>query len=63
MDDRKDLLIRLLEHLESAVQLMDEHPAKPDDAGEIFSLVDTARETAEKELNRILLVQAGIVKE
>lgn len=63
MDQRKDLLIRLLEHLESAVQLMDEHPAKPDNEDAIFGLVDTARERAEKELNHILLVQAGIVTE
>jgi hypothetical protein len=62
MDQRKDLLIRLLEHLESAVQLMDEHPAKADDADAIFTMVDTARETAEIELNHILLVQAGIVE-
>ena len=62
MDARKDLLIRVLEHLESAVQLMDEHPAKPDDDDAIYIMVDTARETAETELNRILLVQAGIVE-
>jgi hypothetical protein len=62
MDQRKDLLIRLLEHLESAVQLMDEHPSKPDDNDAIFTMVDTARETAEIELNHILLVQAGIVE-
>lgn len=63
MDDRKDLLIRLLEHLESAVQLMDEHPAQPDDSDTIFAMVDTAREKAEAELNRILLIQADIIKE
>lgn len=63
MDARKDLLIRLLEHLESAVQLMDEHPAKPDDEDAIFTMIDTARETAEIELNRILLIQADIIKE
>jgi hypothetical protein len=61
MELRKQLLIQLLEHLESAVQLMDEHPSKPDDDDEIFNLVDTARETVEAELNRILLIQAGIV--
>jgi hypothetical protein len=61
MHERKNLLIRLLEHLESAVQLMDEHPAKPDDADTIFQLVDTARETAEVELNCILLAEAGII--
>jgi hypothetical protein len=63
MDARKDLLIRLLEHLESAVQLMDEHPARPDDMDIIFTMVDTAREHAEAELNRILLIQADIIKE
>lgn len=63
MEARKDLLIRLLEHLESAVQLMDEHPAKPDDEDAIFTMIDTARETAEIELNRILLIQADIIKE
>lgn len=63
MKARKDLLIRLLEHLESAVQLMDEHPAKPDDEDAIFTMIDTARETAEIELNRILLIQADIIEE
>lgn len=63
MDERKDLLIRLLEHLESAIQLMDEHPAKADDEDAIFQMVDTAREVAETELNVILLKQAGIIVE
>lgn len=63
MEQRKDLLIRLLEHLESAVQLMDEHPARPDDNDSIFTMIDTARESAENELNRILLREAGIIAE
>lgn len=61
MEDRRSLLIAVLEHLESAVQLMDEHPSKPDDDDAIYIMVDTARETAELELNRILLVDAGIL--
>jgi hypothetical protein len=56
---RKQLLIDVLEHLETAIQLMDEHPARPDDSDSIYQLVDRAREQAEQELNRILFAELG----
>ena len=56
---RKQLLIDVLEHLETAVQLMDEHPARPDDSDSIYQLVDRAREQAEQELNQILFAELG----
>lgn len=56
---RKQLLIDVLEHLETAIQLMDEHPARPDDSDSIYQLVDRAREQAEQELNQILFAELG----
>lgn len=58
---RKQLLIDVLEHLETAVQLMDEHPARPDDSDSIYQLVDQAREQAEQELNQILFSELSSV--
>jgi hypothetical protein len=52
---RKQLLISVLEHLETSIQLMDEHPERPDDSDTLYELVDRAREHAEAELNRILV--------
>lgn len=58
---RIQLLIDVLEHLETAVQLMDEHPARPDDSDSIYQLVDQAREQAEQELNQILFSELSSV--
>lgn len=56
---RKQLLIQVLEHLETSIQLMDESPERPDDQDTLYELVDRAREHAETELNRILFAEMG----
>lgn len=52
---RKQLLIQVLEQLETSIQLMDECPDRLVDSDTLYELVDCAREHAEAELNRILI--------
>jgi hypothetical protein len=58
---RKQLLIQVLEQLETSIQLMDEHPERPDDSDTLYELVDIAREHAESELNQILFSELSSV--
>lgn len=53
--DRRKLLIEILFHLDSALQLMDEAVDKPDDEDVIWNGIMAVHGTAEAHLNAILM--------
>lgn len=50
---KKKLLIKILEQLDSAIEIMDETEEKPDCNDEIYALIQEAHNKAETELNQL----------
>jgi len=53
--DRKQLLMKLLDHLAEAVYLMEITEVEPDDNDHIWNFINDAHFAAEQELNHILM--------
>lgn len=53
--DRKELLKKILEHLDEAMYLMEVTETKPDDGDQVWFAVNEAHAVAEDHLNLILI--------
>jgi hypothetical protein len=56
--DRKELLKKILHHLDEAMHLMETTEVKPDDADVVWLAVNEAHSLAETKLNEILVAEA-----